>query len=95
VGRPGDVPIRQALRHASAATGSAVRKTHTPAARAAGTEKPWVKPARLATAAAMTCQGFCRSELALFARLLAPARVERSEHLLTGSRRCAYLVVTA
>jgi predicted ArsR family transcriptional regulator len=44
-------------------------------------------------AAATACQGFCRSELALFARLLAPARVERSEHLLAGSRRCSYLVV--
>jgi predicted ArsR family transcriptional regulator len=44
-------------------------------------------------AAAMACQGFCRSELALFAWLLAPARVERSEHLLAGSRRRSYLVV--
>jgi predicted ArsR family transcriptional regulator len=44
-------------------------------------------------AAATACRGFCRSELALFARLLAPARVERSEHLLAGSRRCSYLVV--
>jgi predicted ArsR family transcriptional regulator len=43
-------------------------------------------------AAAAACQGFCRSELALFARLLAPARVERTEHVLAGSRRCAYLV---
>jgi predicted ArsR family transcriptional regulator len=43
-------------------------------------------------AAAAVCQGFCRSELALFARLLAPARVERVEHALAGSRRCAYLV---
>jgi predicted ArsR family transcriptional regulator len=46
-----------------------------------------------ATAAA--CQGFCRSELALLAHLLAPARVERSEHLLAGSRRCAYVVTPA
>jgi predicted ArsR family transcriptional regulator len=43
-------------------------------------------------AAATACQGFCRSELALFAALLAPARVERVEHLLAGSRRCAYVV---
>lgn len=43
-------------------------------------------------AAAAACQGFCRSELALFARLLAPARVARIEHVLAGSRRCAYLV---
>ena len=46
-------------------------------------------------AAAAACQGFCRSELALFARLLAPARVERLEHLLAGGRRCCYLVVPA
>jgi hypothetical protein len=38
-------------------------------------------------AAATACQGFCRSELALFERLLAPAQVERSEHLLAGCRR--------
>jgi predicted ArsR family transcriptional regulator len=43
-------------------------------------------------AAAAACQGFCRSELALFAKLLAPARVERVEHALAGSRRCCYLV---
>ena len=43
-------------------------------------------------AAAAACQGFCRSELTLFARLLAPARVERVEHALAGSRRCCYLV---
>jgi predicted ArsR family transcriptional regulator len=46
-------------------------------------------------AAAAACQGFCRSELALFARLLAPARVERIEHALAGSRRCSYLVTPA
>jgi predicted ArsR family transcriptional regulator len=46
-------------------------------------------------AAAAACQGFCRSELALFAQLLAPAQVERSEHLLAGCRRCCYLVVPA
>ena len=46
-------------------------------------------------AAAAACQGFCRSELSLFAQLLAPARVERVEHALAGSRRCAYLVTPA
>ena len=46
-------------------------------------------------AAATACQGFCRSELALFARLLAPAAVRRAEHLLAGARRCCYLVVPA
>ena len=43
-------------------------------------------------AAAAACQGFCRSELALFRDLLAPASVERTEHVLAGARRCAYLV---
>jgi predicted ArsR family transcriptional regulator len=43
-------------------------------------------------AAAKACQGFCSSELALFRALLAPARVERTQHLLDGARRCAYSV---
>ena len=44
-------------------------------------------------AAASTCQGFCRSELALFRRCLGEeAEVDRSEHLLSGARRCVYRV---
>ena len=44
-------------------------------------------------AAATQCQGFCRSELALFQRCLGPeVRVERTEHLLAGARRCAYRI---
>lgn len=44
-------------------------------------------------AAAQVCQGFCRSELALFQRCLAPwAEVQRTEHQLAGARRCAYRV---
>ncbi len=43
-------------------------------------------------AAAEACQGFCRSELMLFRALLSPATVERTEHILVGARRCAYLV---
>jgi predicted ArsR family transcriptional regulator len=46
-------------------------------------------------AAARACQGFCRSELALFEMLLAPARVVRVEHLLEGARRCAYRITPA
>jgi predicted ArsR family transcriptional regulator len=42
--------------------------------------------------AAAACQGFCRTELDLFRSLLAPARVERTEHALAGARRCAYRV---
>lgn len=45
-------------------------------------------------AAASSCQGFCRSELALFQRVLGPGlRVERAEHLLAGARRCVYCIV--
>lgn len=45
-------------------------------------------------AAATQCQGFCRSELALFRRCLG-AQVERTEHLLAGARRCAYRILPA
>jgi len=43
-------------------------------------------------AAAASCQGFCTGELELFRKLLAPAQVERTDHLLAGARRCAYRV---
>ncbi len=44
-------------------------------------------------AAATACQGLCRSELAVFRAVLRPeASVKRSDHLLAGARRCAYLV---
>lgn len=36
-------------------------------------------------AAARACRGFCRSELALFRQLLAPAGVEREQYLLDGT----------
>jgi predicted ArsR family transcriptional regulator len=43
--------------------------------------------------AARHCQGFCRSELGLFARALAGhARIERVEHIPAGARRCAYRI---
>jgi iron-sulfur cluster biosynthesis transcriptional regulator SufR len=43
--------------------------------------------------AARTCQGLCRSELALFRAVLGPkVEVERLEHILAGARRCAYRV---
>jgi predicted ArsR family transcriptional regulator len=42
-------------------------------------------------AAAKACQGFCRSELALFRAVLGSGcAVERTDHLLAGARRCAY-----
>jgi predicted ArsR family transcriptional regulator len=44
-------------------------------------------------AAAMACQGFCRSELALFQTVLGPGcTVERTDHLLAGARRCVYSI---
>lgn len=43
-------------------------------------------------AAARACRGFCRSELALFRQLLAPAGVEREQYLLDGDRRCLYRI---
>ncbi|MBB5610282.1 MULTISPECIES: metalloregulator ArsR/SmtB family transcription factor [unclassified Janthinobacterium] len=45
-------------------------------------------------AAATSCQNFCRSELAIFQRVLGEGcTVERSEHLLDGGRRCVYKIV--
>ena len=44
-------------------------------------------------AAATLCQGFCRSELALFrATLGADHEVTREEHIVAGARRCAYRI---
>jgi predicted ArsR family transcriptional regulator len=43
--------------------------------------------------AATECQGFCRSELELFAQVLgADVSVERTEHIIAGSRRCVYRI---
>jgi len=43
--------------------------------------------------AAQACQQFCRSELAVFRRVLGPGTVVvRIEHQLEGERRCSYLV---
>jgi predicted ArsR family transcriptional regulator len=44
-------------------------------------------------AAAATCQGLCRSELAIFRAVLGTdVTVERIEHILAGARRCAYRI---
>lgn len=44
-------------------------------------------------AAARSCQNFCRSELAVFQRVMGPGcTVGRSEHLLAGQRRCVYVI---
>ncbi|NZD60034.1 transcriptional regulator [Rhizobium sp. WYCCWR 11290] len=43
-------------------------------------------------AAATACAGFCRSELETF-RAVLDAKVERSEHILAGARRCAYRIM--
>ncbi|PLP59888.1 MarR family transcriptional regulator [Mesorhizobium loti] len=45
-------------------------------------------------AAALACQNFCRSELAVFQEVIGPdAAVERLDHILAGARRCAYRIV--
>ena len=44
-------------------------------------------------AAAKVCQGLCREELGLFRAVLGPeVRVERTDHLLEGASRCAYVI---
>ena len=44
-------------------------------------------------AAATVCQGFCATELDLFKSVLgANASVERTEHIVSGDRRCVYRV---
>jgi predicted ArsR family transcriptional regulator len=44
-------------------------------------------------AAAASCQGLCRSELAIFRAVLGTdVTVERIEHILAGARRCAYRI---
>jgi len=43
--------------------------------------------------AATTCTGLCREELNIFRKLLGDGvQVERTEHILAGAPRCAYLV---
>lgn len=44
-------------------------------------------------AAATQCQAFCRSELSIFKQVLGEqCKVKRTEHILQGERRCAYLI---
>lgn len=44
-------------------------------------------------AAATVCQGFCRDELTMFGELLGPdVMVSRTDHILSGARRCAYRI---
>ncbi len=43
--------------------------------------------------AAKACQGLCREELGLFRAVLGPrAQVERTDHILAGASRCAYVI---
>ena len=43
--------------------------------------------------AAESCQGLCREELSLFREVLGKkTRVERTDHILAGARRCAYVI---
>jgi predicted ArsR family transcriptional regulator len=46
--------------------------------------------------AAAQCQGLCREELSLFRALFGKsATVERTDHILAGARRCAYVITPA
>ena len=43
--------------------------------------------------AAKECQKFCSTELSLFQRVLGPSvSVARTDHILKGARRCAYII---
>ena len=47
-------------------------------------------------AAATACQGFCATEIDLFRSALGPdVNIERTEHIISGERRCAYRVSDA
>jgi len=44
--------------------------------------------------AATNCQGFCRSELRLFEKVLGEnAQIKRESHIVSGARRCTYRIV--
>ncbi len=47
-------------------------------------------------AAATACQGFCTTELNLFRAVLGrDVSVERTEHIVSGDRRCVYRISEA
>lgn len=44
-------------------------------------------------AAATICQGFCRAEMNIFRKVLGDdVQVERTQHIVSGARRCAYRI---
>lgn len=43
-------------------------------------------------AAAIACTGLCAQELEIFQAVLGDVTIERTEHIVTGARRCAYRV---
>lgn len=46
--------------------------------------------------AAESCQGLCREELSLFREVLGKkTSIERTDHILAGARRCAYIICPA
>ncbi|MCQ0986958.1 helix-turn-helix transcriptional regulator [Jiella marina] len=47
-------------------------------------------------AAASACQGFCRAELQVFKSVLGPSvAIDRAEHIVSGGRRCTYIIKEA
>ena len=55
-----------------------------PVIATSGTESIWAVASRYGQA--------CSSELDFIQTVLEPARVERTQHMIEGARRCAYLV---
>jgi predicted ArsR family transcriptional regulator len=46
-------------------------------------------------AAATACAGLCHSELQVFREILGPdVKIERTEHIVSGARRCVYAITT-
>lgn len=44
--------------------------------------------------AAKACQGFCQAEINIFKEVLGnDVKVERTEHIIKGARRCAYRII--
>ena len=47
-------------------------------------------------AAATACQGFCQAEMSTFQAILgAEVSIERTDHIVSGARRCAYRIKSA
>ena len=75
-----------------AAARAAKKATWRNAAATATAPSGWSRTIARSARRRRTCQGLCRSELAIFQSLLPSATVERTDHILAGARRCAYRI---